>query len=135
MADTAPVVRTPLTEDQLRNWKLLECFQERLQPLLDRRPQTPTESVPRRTLWPAQYLSLMLLGLVNPVLKRARALCLASAFERVQQETGGPVGRRVRVQSDGHTLFIVYQSPQVGGPMDGVDLSLPLADRTLFQMA
>ena len=50
--------------------------------------------------------SLMLLGLVNPVLKRTRALCLASAFERVQQETGGPVGRRVRVPSDGHTFSL-----------------------------
>lgn len=90
MADTAPVGRAPLTEDQLRKWKLLECFQERLQPLLDPRPQTPTESDPRRTLWPDQYLSLMLLGLVNPVLNWARALCVASAFERVQHETGGP---------------------------------------------
>jgi len=79
-----------LTEDQLRNWKLLECFQERLEPLLDRRAQTPTELDPRRTLMPAQYLSLMLLGLVNPVLKSARALCVASAFARVQRETGGP---------------------------------------------
>ena len=90
MADTAVVVRAPLTEDQLRNWKLLECFQERLEPLLERRAQTPTELDPRRTLMPAQYLALMLLGLVNPVLKSARALCVASAFERVQRETGGP---------------------------------------------
>jgi hypothetical protein len=90
VADTAAVVRRALTEDQLRNWKLLESFQERLEPLLDRRPQTATELDPRRTLLPAQYLSLMLLGLVNPVLKSARALCVASAFERVQRETGGP---------------------------------------------
>jgi hypothetical protein len=89
VADTASVVRTSLTEDQLGNWKLLECFQERLEPLLDRRAQTPTELDPRRTLLPAQYLSLMLLGLVNPVLKSARALCTASAFKRVQRETGG----------------------------------------------
>jgi hypothetical protein len=33
---------------------------------------------------------------------------LASAFERVQQETGGPVGRLVRVQSDGHTPFSLF---------------------------
>lgn len=29
---------------------------------------------------------------------------LTRAFERVQQETGGPVGRRVRVPSDGQTF-------------------------------
>ena len=36
----------------------------------------------------------MRLGLVNPVLKSARALCTASSLKRVQRETGGPAVSR-----------------------------------------
>jgi hypothetical protein len=79
-----------LTEAQLRHWKLLDAFQRRLAPHLQRRVQTPTEADPRRTLFAGQYVSLLLFGLLNPVLKTARALCAASRFERVQAESGGP---------------------------------------------
>jgi len=79
-----------LTEAQLRHWKLLDAFQRRLAPHLQRRVQTPTEADPRRTLFAGHYVSLLLFGLLNPVLKTARALCAASHFERVQAESGGP---------------------------------------------
>jgi hypothetical protein len=79
-----------LTEAQLGQWKLLGAFQRRLAPHLGRRRKTPTEADPRRTLFVGQYVSLLLFGLLNPVLKTARALCAASHFERLQAESQGP---------------------------------------------
>ena len=90
MARTVLAIPDLLTEAQLRQWKLLDAFQRRLAPHLKRRVQTPTEADPRRTLFADQYLSLLLFGLLNPVLKTTRALCAASRFERVQAESGGP---------------------------------------------
>lgn len=75
-----------VTEAELRNWKLLESFQRRLQPVLEQAPPTPTEQDPRRKLLPADYFSLLLFGLFNPVLKTTRALCAATAFKRMQAE-------------------------------------------------
>lgn len=71
-------------EQQLHHWKLLEAFQRRLEPLMDRRVKSPTELDPRRTLQPGGYLSLMLFALLNPVVKSTRALCGASRFQRMQ---------------------------------------------------
>ena len=88
MASTAPATSNELTEAQLRNWSLLGAFQGRLAPHLERRLQTATEADPRRTLYVGPYLSLMLLGLFNPVLETTRALCAASRFKRVQAESG-----------------------------------------------
>lgn len=79
-----------LSADQLHNWKLLEVFRQRLAPRLQRRNKTRTELDPRRTLEIEQYLSLLMLALLNPVLKTARSVCAASQFARVQTETGGP---------------------------------------------
>ena len=90
MASTASETPDLLTEAQLRHWKLLDAFQRRLAPHLKRRVQTPTEADPRRTLFTDQYVSLLLFGLLNPVLKTTRALCAASHFDRVQAESGGP---------------------------------------------
>ena len=90
MASTASSLPDTLTEAQLRQWKLLEAFQRRLAPHLERRVPTPTEADPRRTLFVGQYVSLLLFGLLNPVLKTTRALCAASHFERLQAESGGP---------------------------------------------
>lgn len=90
MVSTASAIPDTLTEAQLRQWKLLEAFQRRLAPHLERRVQTATEADPRRTLFVGQYVSLLLFGLLNAVLKTTRALCAASHFERVQAESGGP---------------------------------------------
>ena len=78
-----------VTEAQLSNWKLLEVFQRRLQPLLDKAPPTPTEQDPRRKLLPADYFSMLLFGLLNPALQTTRALCAATAWQRMQAEVCG----------------------------------------------
>jgi hypothetical protein len=88
VASSAPATSDKLTEAQLRNWRLLAAFQTRLAPHLERRLPSPTETDPRRTVFVGPYLSLLLLGLFNPVLKTTRALCAASRFERVQVESG-----------------------------------------------
>jgi hypothetical protein len=81
-----------LDETQLHHWKLLQTFQQRLEPRLARRPKTPTELDPRRRLQPGGYLALLLFALLNPVLKSTRALCAASRWQRLQTEVGaGPV--------------------------------------------
>lgn len=90
MASIAPAIPDPLTEAQLGQWKLLKAFQRRLTRHLARRPQTPTEADARRTLFAGPYVSLLLFGLINPVIKTTRALCAASRFGRVQAESGGP---------------------------------------------
>ena len=77
---------------QFHHWKLLESFQRRLAPVLARRQPTRTELNPRRQLQPAGYFSLLLFGLLNPVLKTTRALCAATHFPRLQAAVGtGPV--------------------------------------------
>jgi hypothetical protein len=48
VASTASAIPDKLTEAQLRQWKLLEAFQRRMAPHLERRVQTPTEADPRR---------------------------------------------------------------------------------------
>jgi len=84
--------KNDMDERQLHHWKLLEAFQQRLEPGLARRGKTPTELDPRRRLQPGGYLSLMLFALLNPVIKSTRALCAASRFQRMQAEVGaGPV--------------------------------------------
>lgn len=76
-----------LTEDQLQNWKLLEEFQRRLQPVLA--AQAAAEPIYERKLNPTAYLSLVLFALLNPAIKTARALCAASQFRRMRQEVCG----------------------------------------------
>lgn len=76
-----------LSEDQLQNWRLLEEFQRRLQPVLA--PQAATDPIFERKLNPTSYLSLVLFALLNPAIKTARALCAASRFQRMQQEVCG----------------------------------------------
>jgi hypothetical protein len=86
-------VKLNFDEAQLQHWKLLETFQRRLEPRLQRRAKTPTELDPRRTLQPGAYLSMMLFALLNPVIKSTRALCAASGFQRRMQAEvcAGPV--------------------------------------------
>ncbi len=90
MADVAVQIESTLGEAQLRNWKLLNEFQRRLEPHRNKRRKSRTELDLRRKFQAGQYLSLELLGLLNPVIQTARALCAASHFQRVQEETGGP---------------------------------------------
>ncbi len=70
----------------LANWKLLENFQKRLQPILDIAPKTKTELDPRCTLLGGDCFSLILFALLNPVIQTSRALCSASSLARMQTE-------------------------------------------------
>jgi hypothetical protein len=74
-------------EAQLQHWKVLARFREALdaQVLRAGGPQG-TWADPRRQTQLADYLSLFLFGLFNPVVRTMRGLCEASALPRVQTE-------------------------------------------------
>lgn len=79
-----------IREEDLQRWKLLPAFAEALQEELTKRGKAEdTWAHPRRKLELAQYLSVFLFGLFNPVVKTMRGLCAATQFERVQQQVSG----------------------------------------------
>ena len=86
-----------IDEKKLSNWKLLDDFRQRLakvrksQPEREKRPGGP-----ERLLLEEDYFSLMLFGLLNPVIDSMRGLCAASHLNRVQQEV---CGRKVSLGS------------------------------------
>lgn len=75
-----------LTEEDLKQWKTLEVFQESLDRVFSKAILHPTFEDPRRQLGYAPYLSLFLFGLFNPVVESMRGLCSISKLPRVQQE-------------------------------------------------
>lgn len=75
-----------LTEQDLRQWKLIADFRSRLEALARNHPHHPAWLDRRRRLQQFDYLSLFLLALVNPTVKTLRALSAASQLRRVQQE-------------------------------------------------
>jgi hypothetical protein len=75
--------------ESLRNWKLLEAFRKRLQPVVEQAAPTATELDARRKLFPSEYFSMRLFGLYNPVLKSTRALCAASGLKRMSEAVCG----------------------------------------------
>ncbi len=74
------------TERDLSRWRLVEDFQGRLHQAARRVPLSPTWADPQRLLQYRDYLSLFLLGLLNPVVRTMRGLCAASRLQRVQRE-------------------------------------------------
>jgi len=79
-------------QSDLRSWKLLQQFRQRLRPLLAAAARTPTEQDPRCELLAEDYFSLLLFGLFNPALKSMRALCHASArFARMREVCSRPI--------------------------------------------
>lgn len=77
----------PLTEEDLRQWRMIDAFRQQLNRL--ELPAKSTWVDPGRKLQLADYLSLFLFALVNPVLATTRALCAASQLSRVQRELCG----------------------------------------------
>jgi Transposase DDE domain len=75
-----------LTGPHLSRWRLVEDFQRRLEQAARRQPLPATWSDPGRLLGCSDYLSLFLLGLLNPVVRTLRGLCAASHLQRVQAE-------------------------------------------------
>jgi hypothetical protein len=82
--------RASITADQLRNWKLLDCFRREVLPLLAARPLTPTESDERRTLFAGDYFCAFLFAMLNPALKSLRALGHASHCRKMRQVCSAP---------------------------------------------
>ena len=83
MAETNP---TPIQESQLQRWRLLTEFNEHLARACTDTPRHPSWEDPQRQLKIAEYLSLFLLGVFNPVVHSMRGLCQASHLSRVQKE-------------------------------------------------
>ena len=87
----APVA-AELKESDLKSWKLLAQFRQRLQPILAAAPKSPTEQDPRREVLAEDYFCLLLFGLFNPALKSMRALCHASGrFARMREVCSRPM--------------------------------------------
>ncbi len=81
----APVAPT-FTEQDLQHWKLLADFRACLQPHLENFPLHASWADPRRRLQCADYLSLFLFTLVNPVVTTLRGVGAATQLARVQAE-------------------------------------------------
>ena len=77
-----------LSEKDLHQWDLLATFRRHLLARSQPAALHPSWSDPRRHLQYADYLSLYLFGLLNPVLKTMQALCAASHLARVRREVG-----------------------------------------------
>jgi DDE family transposase len=75
-----------LSERDFSRWKLVEDFRQRLGVAAQKLPAARTENDARRKLLAAEYFSLLLFGLFNPVVRTMRGLCAASALGRVQRE-------------------------------------------------
>jgi hypothetical protein len=87
-----------IDEKKLSSWKLLDDFRRRLAKVraaTEPRPQARPGG-PERLLLEEDYFSLMLFGLLNPVIDSMRGLCAASHLERVQKEV---CGRKVSLGS------------------------------------
>ena len=85
----APVPRDAepkFTEADLRHWNLLADFRQRLAQAAKGSALHRSFQDPKRLLWVADYLSLFLFGLLNPVVRTMRGLCAASDLTRVRQE-------------------------------------------------
>ncbi len=76
-------------EANLSHWKLLARFRERLEPVFGTLTAHPSWNDSLRRLQAADYLSLFLFGLLNPVVRTMRGLCAASRLEKVQREVCG----------------------------------------------
>ncbi len=79
--------KEPIDPKLLSNWKLLEEFRRRLAEAQARNPPADARrGGPERKLLEQDYFSLMLFGLLNPVLDSMRGLCAASRIGRMQEE-------------------------------------------------
>jgi hypothetical protein len=109
---------------KLHNWKLLDDFRSRLAKIRAGMPSPPEQRPggPERLLLEEDYFSLMLFGMLNPVLDSMRGLCAASRLERVQDEV---CGRKV-------SLGCFSEAQRVFDPelLKGVFLDLAAESRT-----
>lgn len=81
-----PSPQIQLTQRDLSRWRLIEDFKTRLARAAQTTTLDATWLNPERRLQYTDYLSLFLLGLLNPVVRTMRGLCSASQLQRVHQE-------------------------------------------------
>jgi len=74
------------TEKDLGNWKLLRSFRQCLDAAFESYPPEGSWVDPKRRLQVADYLSLFLFGLLNPVTQTLRGISAASLLPRTQRE-------------------------------------------------
>ncbi len=85
-----PTAVATVREKDLKQWRLIERFQEALAAeVAQRGGLAGTWAEPARQMQLGQYLSLFLFGLFNPVVETMRGLCAASQLDRVQREVCG----------------------------------------------
>lgn len=77
---------TRTDEKKLSNWKLLATFRERLAAARKQMPVNQRANDPKRLLLEDDYFSLMLFGMLNPVVESMRGLCAISRIDRVQKD-------------------------------------------------
>jgi hypothetical protein len=85
-----PRQRRQFEVERLKNWKLLQAFQRRVLPLLERQPISATEEDPRRTLQALDYTSAFLFAMLNPALTSLNLVAEASRCEKMRQVTAAP---------------------------------------------
>jgi hypothetical protein len=95
---------TAIEERKLQQWKLVSDFRQRVARAATTYSLNPTFAHPERQLLLADYLSLFLFGLLNPVVRTMRALCAASQLQRVQDEI---CGRSVSLGSFSETQHVL----------------------------
>lgn len=101
---------------------MIKAFGQRVAELAQKRGTGASWHDPRRRLLHGQYLSLFLLGLVNPVVRTMRALCAASELKRVQQEVCGyrvSLGSFSEAQSLVEPEFLETLFEQLAGEFKG----------------
>jgi Transposase DDE domain len=74
-----------LTEKDLKNWNMLQVFDEAVERVFSQATLPATFSDKGRKLSYGRYLSLFLFGLFNPVVDSMRGLCAVSKLEGVQK--------------------------------------------------
>jgi hypothetical protein len=77
---------SPIEASQLHRWQLLKEFNRHLARAFESVPLHPSWQDPQRLLAAADYTSLFLLGVFNPIVTSMRGLCQASRLEKVQRE-------------------------------------------------
>jgi DDE family transposase len=75
-----------LTEKDLKNWGLLQVFEEAVERVFSKARLHPSFSHGARALSYRPYLSLFLFGLFNPAVESMRGLCGITELKRVQEE-------------------------------------------------
>ena len=80
------VSNVAVSDQDLSGWRLVSDFKRRLATAARDGKLATTWSDTQRLLQYSDYLSLFLLGLLNPVVRTMRGLCAASHLEKVQEE-------------------------------------------------